>query len=258
MNKTIVFKCGGSVIRELSDTFFENVRTLQDAGFKLAIVHGGGPEITNMLQKLKVETEFVNGQRKTTQPVLEVAEMVLSGTVNKFFVSELAKHDIRSVGVSGKDGELLVADFLNQDVYGFVGEIKQVNPEMAEALMEKQFIPVIAPLSMTKECQTLNVNADLAASAVAGAMKAEKLMFVTDVEGILKDGELLDVVTEEEALSLIDQGIISGGMIPKVQSALTALSGDVDEVMIVNGKGTIFTGESFKGTRIVKQKEAII
>ena len=225
MNKTIVFKCGGSVIRELSDTFYENVRSLQAAGFKLAIVHGGGPEITDMLQKLEVKTEFVDGQRKTTKPVLEVAEMVLSGTVNKYFVSELAKHDISSVGVSGKDGQMLVADFLDQDVYGYVGEIKE---------------------------------ADLAASAVAGAMKADKLMFVTDVEGILKNGELLDVVTEQEALSLIDEGIISGGMIPKVQSALSALSGDVDEVMIVNGKGSIFTGETFKGTRIVKQKEAVL
>lgn len=163
-----------------------------------------------MLQKLEVKTEFVDGQRKTTKPVLEVAEMVLSGTVNKYFVSELAKHDISSVGVSGKDGQMLVADFLDQDVYGYVGEIKEVNPEMAKALMEKQFIPVIAPLSMTEECQTLNVNADLAASAVAGAMKADKLMFVTDVEGILKNGELLDVVTEQEALKLIDEGIISG------------------------------------------------
>ncbi|WP_144522743.1 acetylglutamate kinase [Bacillus pumilus] len=258
MDKTIVFKCGGSVIRELSDTFYENVRSLQAAGFKLAIVHGGGPEITNMLQKLNVKTEFVDGQRKTTKPVLEVAEMVLSGMVNKYFVSELAKHDILSVGVSGKDGQMLVADFLDQDVYGYVGEIKEVHPEMAEALMEKQFIPVIAPLSMTEECQTLNVNADLAASAVAGAMKADKLMFVTDVEGILKNGELLDVVTEQEALTLIDEGIISGGMIPKVQSALSALSGDVDEVMIVNGKGSIFTGETFKGTRIVKEKEAVL
>ena len=115
MDKTIVFKCGGSVIRELSDTFYENVRSLQAAGFKLAIVHGGGPEITSMLQKLEVKTEFVDGQRKTTKPVLEVAEMVLSGTVNKYFVSELAKHDISSVGVSGKDGQMLVADFLDQD-----------------------------------------------------------------------------------------------------------------------------------------------
>ena len=125
MKKTIVFKCGGSVIRELSEEFFQNLKELMASGWKLAIVHGGGPEITNMLKRLNIKTEFSGGQRKTTKPVLEVAEMVLSGSVNKFFVAELAKHGLRAAGISGKDGGLLEADYLDPETHGEVGEIKK-------------------------------------------------------------------------------------------------------------------------------------
>ncbi|KKB73372.1 MULTISPECIES: acetylglutamate kinase [Bacillus] len=257
MNKTIVFKCGGSVIRELSDEFFRNVKKLVEEGWKIAVVHGGGPEITNMLKKLKIETEFVNGQRKTTKQVLEIAEMVLSGSINKFFVSELARHGLPAVGVSGKDGGLLLADYINEKEYGQVGCIKKVNGRIVEALMEKGFIPVIAPLSMTENCETLNVNADLAASAVAGALRADKLMFVTDVKGIMKDGSMLSSVTPEEVERFIAVGVISGGMIPKVNSAVAALTDAVDEVMIVSGKGSFLAKDAFVGTKIIKEKEAV-
>ncbi|MDQ7724894.1 acetylglutamate kinase [Bacillus halotolerans] len=257
MKKTIVFKCGGSVIRELSEEFFQNLKELMESGWKLAIVHGGGPEITHMLKRLNIKTEFTGGQRKTTKPVLEVAEMVLSGSVNKFFVAELAKHGLRAAGVSGKDGGLLEADYLDPDTYGEVGEIKKVNASMVNALMDEGIIPVIAPLSLTSDYKTLNVNADLAASAVAGALKADKLMFVTDVEGIMKEKQRLDILTPEEIQTLIKQEVITGGMIPKVNSALSALSDQVSEVMIVNGKGSFFSDQTFQGTKIVKAKEAV-
>ncbi|MEG7282299.1 acetylglutamate kinase [Bacillus sp. 0909A] len=257
MKKTIVFKCGGSVIRELSEEFFQNLKELMESGWKLAIVHGGGPEITHMLKRLNIKTEFSGGQRKTTKPVLEVAEMVLSGSVNKFFVAELAKHGLLAAGVSGKDGGLLEADYLDPDTYGEVGEIKKVNASMVNALMDEGIIPVIAPLSLTSDYKTLNVNADLAASAVAGALKADKLMFVTDVEGIMKEKQRLDILTPEEIQTLIKQEVITGGMIPKVNSALSALSDQVSEVMIVNGKGSFFSNQTFEGTKIVKAKEAV-
>ncbi|QJC95655.1 Acetylglutamate kinase [Bacillus mojavensis] len=257
MKKTIVFKCGGSVIRELSEEFFQSLKELMESGWKLAIVHGGGPEITHMLKRLNIKTEFSGGQRKTTKPVLEVAEMVLSGSVNKFFVAELAKHGLRAAGVSGKDGGLLEADYLDPDTYGEVGEIKKVNASMVNALMDEDIIPVIAPLSLTSDYKTLNVNADLAASAVAGALKADKLMFVTDVEGIMKEKQRLDILTPEEIQTLIKQEVITGGMIPKVNSALSALSDQVSEVMIVNGKGSFFSNQTFEGTKIVKAKEAV-
>lgn len=228
-----------------------------ESGWKLAIVHGGGPEITHMLKRLNIKTEFSGGQRKTTKPVLEVAEMVLSGSVNKFFVAELAKHGLRAAGVSGKDGGLLEADYLDPDTYGEVGEIKKVNASMVNALMDEGIIPVIAPLSLTSDYKTLNVNADLAASAVAGALKADKLMFVTDVEGIMKEKQRLDILTPEEIQTLIKQEVITGGMIPKVNSALSALSDQVSEVMIVNGKGSFFSNQTFEGTKIVKAKEAV-
>ncbi|MBT2634822.1 acetylglutamate kinase [Bacillus sp. ISL-26] len=257
MKKTIVFKCGGSVIRELSAAFFQNVKELMQAGWNIAIVHGGGPEITNMLKRLNIETEFVGGQRKTTKPVLEVAEMVLSGTVNKFFVAELSRNGLKAAGISGKDGGLLKASYLDQDKYGEVGEITNTDPSIIQALMKDGIIPVIAPLSMTNECETLNVNADVAASAVAAALNADKLMFVTDVEGIMNGQNRLDVLTPQEVQSLINEGVISGGMIPKVKSALSALNEDVSEVMIVNGKGAFFTDRTFQGTKIVKEKEIV-
>ncbi|MCC9021389.1 acetylglutamate kinase [Bacillus nakamurai] len=257
MKKTIVFKCGGSVIRELSAAFFQNVKELMQTGWSIAIVHGGGPEITNMLKKLSIETEFAGGQRKTTKPVLEIAEMVLSGTVNKFFVAELAKNGLKAAGISGKDGGLLQASYLDQGKYGEVGEITKTDPAIIQALMKDGIIPVIAPLSMTSEFETLNVNADVAASAVAAALNADKLIFVTDVEGIMNGQNLLDVLTPQEVQSLIDEGVISGGMIPKVKSALSALGEGVPEVMIVNGKGAFFTDGIFQGTKIVKEKEIV-
>lgn len=209
-----------------------------------------------MLKRLNIKTEFSGGQRKTTKPVLEVAEMVLSGSVNKFFVAELAKHGLRAAGISGKDGGLLEADYLDPETYGEVGEIKSrcVHGERADG---KWHHPVIAPLSMTSDCKTLNVNADLAASAVAGALEADKLMFVTDVDGIMKEKQRLDVLTPKEIQMLIKQEVITGGMIPKVNSALSALSDQVSEVMIVNGKGSFFAEQTFQGTKIVKAKEAV-
>lgn len=257
MNKTIVFKCGGSVIQEISDDFFANLKQLTSNGWKIAIVHGGGPEITAMLNKLKISTEFVKGQRKTTKPVLEVAEMVLSGKMNKFFVLRLTSHGLKAVGLSGTDGGLLKADYLDKKVYGEVGTIKEVDTHVLYALMDDGFIPVIAPLALTDNCQTLNVNADLAASAVASELNADKLMYVTDVSGIINNGRLESELTPEGIKELISADVITGGMIPKVESALSALRGRVNEVMIVNGKGSFLSKNTFIGTKIMKEKEHV-
>jgi acetylglutamate kinase len=257
MNKTIVFKCGGSVIKEISDDFFANLQQLKTDGWKFAIVHGGGPEITSMLQKLQISTEFVKGQRKTTKQVLEVAEMVLSGKMNKFFVNRLASHGLKAVGISGTDGGLLHAEYLDKKVFGEVGKIKKVDSKLLNSLMDEGFIPVIAPLASTESCQTLNVNADLAASAVAGELKADKLMYVTDVSGILNNGKLEEELTPENIRELIFSEVITGGMIPKVESALSALSECVKEVMIVNGKGSFLSKNDFIGTKIIKEKEYV-
>lgn len=258
MNKTIVFKCGGSVIKEISDDFFANLKQLKNDGWKFAIVHGGGPEITSMLNKLKINTEFVKGQRKTTKQVLEVAEMILSGKMNKFFVSRLTSHGLKAVGLSGTDGGLLKAEYLDKKVYGEVGSIKAVDTNVLQVLMDDGFIPAIAPLALTESCQTLNVNADLAASAVASELNADKLMYVTDVSGIINNGKLESELTPADIKELISSEVITGGMIPKVESAMSALSERVKEVMIVNGKGSFLANDTFTGTKIIKEKEHVL
>ncbi|MDA7026072.1 acetylglutamate kinase [Bacillus sp. CLL-7-23] len=257
MKKIIVFKCGGSVIRQLSASFFANLRELIEQGWKIVIVHGGGPEISSMLSRLNIETEFSQGQRKTTNAVLEVTEMVLTGSINKFIVSELIKHGLDAVGISGVDGQLLLADYLNEKEYGQVGRVKKVNSEIIDIALNNGFIPVISPISLTETGEKLNVNADLVASAVADALHADQLLFVTDVKGILKDGNLLSSTTPEELEILIVNGVVSGGMIPKVRAAIAALSNDINEVMIISGKASFLTKKMFIGTKIKRQLEGV-
>lgn len=253
MKNISVIKCGGSTISELSEAFFKSVLLMQQEGKHPIIVHGGGPDINQWLMKLKVESEFVDGLRKTTAEVLETVEMVLCGKVNKQVVTQLQQAGGKVVGLSGCDGRLLQVEAVNQAKLGYVGEVQAVNGELLVALMEMGIIPVIAPIGINDAGDHYNVNADSAAAAVARELGAEQLVFVTDVDGILKDGECLEQVTAEEIETYIADGTIYGGMLPKVRAALSTLTDTLQTVMIMNGKATtIAENGTVKGTTIVK------
>jgi len=258
MDDIIVLKCGGSILAELTDSFFTSIKELQNQGFKVIVVHGGGPEIGDMLKSLEIPSEFVNGLRKTTSDVLNIVEMILSGSVNKQLVSKLTSHGLNALGLSGIDGKLITAGPIDKDNLGFVGEVTYVNSQLLTQLIEMDFLPVISPLGADQEGQKYNINADTAAASIASALHAKHLLFVTNVPGILKEGEVLDVVSTTQVKDLISDGTIYGGMIPKVNAALSALSAELSEVMIVNGKDSIVTLDGkLAGTKLIKELEAI-
>lgn len=257
--ETIVIKCGGSILSELSDSFFNSIKELKDSGYKVVVVHGGGPEIAQTLSSLNLKSEFVNGLRKTTKEVLNVVEMVLSGTVNKKVVVELGKAGIPSVGLSGCDAELIKVKPVDLEQLGYVGEIVDVNVSFLEYLISQNYVPVISPIGIGEDFTKFNINADTAAASVAIALKAKHLLFVTDVDGIKKDGEVLPSLSTDSVLSLIDEGTIYGGMIPKVKAALSALNeGGLNEITIINGKASLLSVDgTLKGTKIVKELEVV-
>jgi acetylglutamate kinase len=253
--KTFVIKYGGSAMveEELREVFARDVLLLKFVGINPVIVHGGGKHINKMLQKLGVSVEFVSGLRKTTEEVMHVVEMVLSGDINKDIVALINKHsgeEIFAVGLSGRDGRLLRARKINAEYFikklgvkppsadiGFVGEITRVNTELLETLMNHNYIPVIAPIGVGEHGEAYNINADVAAAAVAKALKAEKLIFLTDTEGVKDaEGKLIKKLKDDTVERLIKEGVISGGMIPKVRSAVEALKGGVKKVHIVDGR----------------------
>jgi acetylglutamate kinase len=236
MGETIVIKCGGSVLSELSASFFTSLQAMYDQGKNIVIVHGGGPEIGEMLKRLNVPSEFMNGLRKTTAEVLEVVEMILAGKVNKQLVSLLQQYDLPAVGLSGIDARLLEAAPIDVERLGYVGEVTNVNDQFLNKLLHSRYLPVIAPIGIDIEGQKYNINADTAAGAVAKALHATQLLFVTDVPGILQNESVVEHATIETVENMIHAGIISGGMIPKVKAAMAALSESLDEVMIVSGK----------------------
>ena len=254
MKDIVVVKCGGSTIAELSDDFYLSIKALQDAGKYPVIVHGGGPEINKMLKVLKIESQFINGLRKTTKDVLETAEMVLCGKVNKNLVAKLAQAGVSAIGLSGSDGHLIKAKPIDKETLGFVGEAVAVNKDLLFQLMKDGYIPVIAPIGISADGERYNINADSAAGAIADGLHANQLVFVTDVPGILQHGTLLEAVTTKEIEELIEDGTIYGGMIPKVQAATKSLQGNIDEVMIINGKGSSLTKDgTIIGTKVTKQ-----
>ncbi|QOY34134.1 acetylglutamate kinase [Anaerobacillus isosaccharinicus] len=258
MAESIVVKCGGSTLKELSDSFFLSMKLLKDINITPIIVHGGGPEINALLNKLEVSSEFVNGLRKTTLEVLEVAEMVLTGKVNKAIVTKLQKAGLTSIGISGCDASLLKALPINKAQLGFVGQVTDVNSEFLQQLISLNIVPVIAPIGIDDEGNHYNINADTAAGAVAESIHAKKMIFVTDVPGILKNNELQKVVTVTEINEMINDGTIYGGMIPKVKAAIKCLQGNIEEVYIINGKGgNLMAGGELVGTKIVKVKELV-
>ncbi|KGA97383.1 acetylglutamate kinase [Alkalihalobacillus alcalophilus ATCC 27647 = CGMCC 1.3604] len=257
MNNIVVVKCGGSTITELTESFFESIVQLKNAGKHPIIVHGGGPAINKMLTQLQIPSTFIDGLRKTTEEVLETAEMVLCGKMNKQLTRKLQSVGAKAIGLSGTDGKLIVAEAIDKEKLGFVGEPVQINKKLLLSLLDSDFIPVIAPIGVDQSGQHYNINADSAAAIIAAELKAEELVFVTDVDGILKDKHLLPTITAEEIALYINDGTIYGGMIPKVKAALKSLTGSLQSVWIMNGKGTsLFANGTIYGTKITKKQVA--
>lgn len=241
--KIIVVKYGGSAMvdHELKKSVIRDVALLKLVGFRPIIVHGGGKEITKWIQRIGMETQFVNGLRVTDQETMQVAEMVLN-RVNKGLVSMMEKVGVKAVGISGKDGTLLRVDRKlseGRDI-GFVGEIKEVNPELLTTLLDHDFVPVICPIGSDDAYHSFNINADDVACAVAVAMGAMKLVFLTDIEGIYRDpldkSSLISELTVPEAEELMRSGNIGGGMLPKIQNCVDAIKAGISRVHILDGR----------------------
>lgn len=265
--KIIVVKYGGSAMADetLKRNVIKDVTLLKLVGFKPIIVHGGGKEISSWVSKLGMEPRFVNGLRVTDEETMEVAEMVLN-RVNKSLVSMVHELGVKAVGISGKDGELLRCDKKlsgGQDI-GYVGNIKEVNPKVLYDLLEKDFLPIVCPVGFDDNYHSYNINADDAACAIATAVKAEKLAFLTDVEGVYADPKdkstLISELTVDKMQELLDSGNVGGGMLPKLQNCLDAVMNGVSRVHIMDGRIAhcllleIFTNKGI-GTAILKDGE---
>ena len=266
--KIIVVKYGGSAMvdENLKKRVIEDVTLLKLVGFKPIIVHGGGKEISKWVGKVGMEPKFINGLRVTDADTMEIAEMVL-GRVNKSLVQLVEELGVRAIGISGKDGALLKVDKKysdGQDI-GYVGEIKEVNGQILFDLLEKDFLPIVCPVGLDDDYNTYNINADDAACAIARAVKAEKLAFLTDIEGVYKDPKDPDTLISElrvdEAQELMKEGYIGGGMLPKLQNCIDALENGVSRVHILDGRIPhcllleIFTNRGI-GTAILNNKES--
>ncbi|MBI5683150.1 MAG: acetylglutamate kinase [Deltaproteobacteria bacterium] len=240
-DKTIVIKYGGSamVAENLKQSFARDIILMKYVGLNPVIVHGGGPQIGELLKKLGKESKFVNGIRVTDKETMDVVEMVLVGKVNKEIVGMLNHFGGKAVGLSGKDGKLILAKKFKtkgQDM-GMVGEVKSINPNVIETLDKNKFIPVIAPVGVGEDGETYNINADIVAGKIAGALKAEKLILLTDVEGVLdKNKKLISTLSIKQAKALIKKGIASGGMIPKLECCFGALNEGVSKAHIIDGR----------------------
>jgi len=248
--KTIVIKYGGHAMADeaLKKSFALDVILLKSLGINTVVVHGGGPQINETLKRYGIVSEFVKGMRVTDAATMQVVEMVLTGQVNKEVVGYLNQHGGRAVGLSGKDGNLLFCQKLLQEVkqedgslekvdIGFVGDVVKVNQELIQTLEHGKFIPVIAPIGVGENGESYNVNADLVAGRVAGALRAEKLILLTDVEGVKdKEGVLLPSIVLDEVPRLIDDGVITGGMIPKVTCCVDAIEEGVKKASIIDGR----------------------
>lgn len=265
--KVIVVKYGGSAMTDeaLKQKVIQDVTLLKLVGFKPIIVHGGGKEISKWVGKIGKQPEFINGLRVTDAETMEVAEMVL-GKVNKSLVQLVESLGVRAIGISGKDGRLLKVEkkYSQGEDIGFVGEIKEVDAQILYDLLEKDFLPIVCPVGMDEEFQTYNINADDAACAIARAMKAEKLAFLTDIEGVYKDPKdpstLISELPVEEAKKLIEEGYIGGGMLPKLNNCMDAIEHGVSRVHILDGRIPhcllleIFTNKGI-GTAILQKEE---
>ena len=265
--KIIVVKYGGSAMvdEELKKHVIQDVTLLKLVGFKPIIVHGGGKEISRWVEKSGMEPVFINGLRKTDEATMEIVEMVLN-KVNKSLVKLVQELGVNAIGISGKDGGLLKVEkkYSNGEDIGFVGEITEVNPKIIHDLLEKDFLPIICPVGMDDEFNSYNINADDAACAIARAINAEKLAFLTDIEGVYKDptdkSTLISELSVAEAKALIEDGYIGGGMLPKLNNCIDAIENGVSRVHILDGRIAhcllleIFTNKGI-GTAIIGDKE---
>jgi acetylglutamate kinase len=237
---TVVIKYGGAAMIDtaLKASFAQDISLLWHLGLKLIIVHGGGNEITTLAEKLNIPSQFVEGRRVTDEQMLDIVKMVLAGKINKEIVCNLNRQNVNAIGISGQDGNLLKCRkyYLEsgQDI-GWVGEIIHVNTKILQDMLDDGIIPVITPLGYDDEGNSYNINADSASGGIAGALQAEKLIFISDVPGVLRGKELISSMTEEEANAMIASGEISKGMIPKVNSAFDTLHQGVNKVHIVDG-----------------------
>ena len=267
--KIIVVKYGGSAMsnEELQRNVIKDVTLLKLVGFKPIIVHGGGKAISKWVGKVGKEARFVNGLRVTDEETMEIAEMVL-GRVNKNLVTMVEELGVKAVGISGKDGGLLKVDkkYADGQDIGFVGDIKEVDPKVLYDLLEKDFLPIVAPVGLDDDFNTYNINADDAACAIAKAVGADKLVFLTDIEGLYKDindkSSFISRLTAGQAEELINGGIIGGGMLPKLNNCTSAIRNGVNRVHILDGRVPhcllleIFTNEGV-GTAIISDDEEV-
>jgi acetylglutamate kinase len=248
--ETVVIKFGGHAMGddELAKAFAQDVVYLKQSGVNPIVVHGGGPQIAAMLKKLEIKSDFVQGLRVTDKPTVEVVEMVLAGAINKEIVSAINSQGGKAVGICGKDANLMIARRVTElpdpesnqmkavDI-GYVGDPLEVNPHIVDVISKSDLIPVIAPIGISREGDTLNINADTFASALAARMRAKRLLLLTDVEGVLdKSGELIGALDIETARELIRDGTITGGMIPKIEGCIEVVEAGVEAVVIINGK----------------------
>ncbi len=260
-DKVVVIKYGGAAMiePELKESFAQDIVLLQSLGMRPVIVHGGGPEVSRAMQQMGQEVSFIDGLRVTSAENLRVAEMVLSGNINKEIIAQLNRFGGKAVGLSGKDGHLIDAQKKvspqGADL-GYVGEIMRTNPELLEVLIGQGFLPVVSPIGMGKDGTTYNINADTAASRIAVALRAYRIIFMTDVDGVIKDGSLQSELSVEQTEQLIREGVIKGGMAPKVEALLYCVRNGVQSAQIINGTdphsviAELFTDEGI-GTKIV-------
>ena len=253
-NKTIVIKYGGSAMVNpvAREQFIQDIVLMKYVGINPVIVHGGGPEINEMLQKIGKESKFIAGNRVTDEETMEIVEMVLSGKVNKGIVADINKYGGKAIGISGKDDNMILVrqKYIEEksensgetkkiDI-GFVGEIENINTEIIKMLEKSDYIPVISSIGTDKNGQTYNINADYVAGEIAGKLNADRMIFLTDVDGILLDYHdkqtLIDEIDVYHVNKLIEKGVISGGMLPKVNTCLKAIKKGVENVIILNGK----------------------
>ena len=271
--KTLVIKYGGNAMinDELKEKVMQDITLMKYVGIRPVIVHGGGPDITGFLKKVGKQSEFVSGLRVTDEETVEIAEMVLDGKVNSEIVNLLNRRGVRAVGLSGKDAGLIQARKKMATVYegesakkvdiGYVGEVERIDTGILEDLLENDYIPVIAPIGVGQDGESYNINADYVAAEIAGALNAEKLLLLTDIEGIYKDyhdkSTFISTLTLAEAKKYIKDGTISGGMIPKVEACLCALEAGACKTHIIDGRLDhslileIFTSKGI-GTQVVR------
>jgi len=234
----VVIKFGGHAMGDddAMDKFARDIVLMKQVNVNPVVVHGGGPMINEMLKRLNVQSEFINGKRVTDAETMQIVEMVLSGSVNKRIVAAINKQGGKAVGLSGKDANLMICEPADPEL-GFVGEPVVINPEVLQTFLASDLIPVIAPIGVGKDGGTFNINGDTAAGAIAAGLKADRLLLLTDVDGVKNAaGDVITQLSSEQVRSLTESGVIAGGMIPKTQTALKALEGGVRAAVILDGR----------------------